>query len=770
MSTRTITYTVNVNAEGAKKGARDMKVTMRSMSQDSAKAEVSMDKLGKSIGKNFGANVDVAEDKTKSLANSLRQGFRDSDKAQKNFNTLSREYKLLSSRVGRTADQQEQLNAIYRLGSTATLSQKKATLELVKAYQLQRAAGSNVQKSFRGMRGQMQNFGYQMQDVAVQMQMGTNAMTIFSQQGSQLAAGFGATGAIVGAGIAFAGMMGSLLLPALFQGDKEVKKLNESLQELAKTVNLTKEAAGILIKAQDENIKGAEKEITVLDEQIKFRKSHIALSKSTIQNYEKESEVYKELVKGLQSHKDKLEILQYKLQEQNLIIGKATDKKIMYNAAIGIGTDKIKEWADSNKDITTSLAAQVEQLGLSNSQLLELTKSQKLKTLADQKAGDVAIANATANYDALIVAARRTEMEQELSKELAERSTQEAELKRTQNEALAAEKKLLNLRAGLTDSGKLDQLRTQYEQEKSQLAGHQDALIALEQKYERDRLQISGTAWEKYLDGLKNASMDFEKLSEDMLQGSIEGLSDGIANAIVNADNLGEAFENTFKSVAEAGISALIKMGLQRTIFSTLDTGLKAKETGVHVAAEATKAEATLAAKALEMQATKALYVLNVYGRGMAETTLGSINAAASTAAIPIIGAALAPAAAAAFMSFGTAATGTAVGFAGAFDKGGVIPQGMTGIVSEYGDELVNGVMVKGGQGGTRVTGREDTAKMVNNNGGNNTFNITSSGNVSPEAIARAVARSLKKPNKILDTMVYDSVNRGSKNRGKRFA
>ena len=54
--------------------------------------------------------------------------------------------------------------------------------------------------------------------------------------------------------------------------------------------------------------------------------------------------------------------------------------------------------------------------------------------------------------------------------------------------------------------------------------------------------------------------------------------------------------------------------------------------------------------------------------------------------------------------------------------------------------------------------------------GGNNTFNITSSGNVSPEAIARAVARSLKKPNKVLDTMVYDSVTRGSKNRGKRFA
>ena len=269
MSTRTITYTVKVDAEGAKKGARDMKVTMRSMSQDSAKAEASMDKLGKSIGKGFNANVDVAEDKTKSLANSLKQGFRDSDKAQKNFNSLSREYKLLSSRVGRTADQQEQLNAIYRLGSTATLSQKKATLELVKAYQLQRTAGTTVQKSFRGMRGQMQNFGYQMQDVAVQMQMGTNAMTIFSQQGSQLAAGFGPKGALIGAGIAFAGMLGSLLIPNLFKSSAETKKLSEELINLAKTVGLTENQSKLLVKTKTESLKLDQKKLKSVDLEIK---------------------------------------------------------------------------------------------------------------------------------------------------------------------------------------------------------------------------------------------------------------------------------------------------------------------------------------------------------------------------------------------------------------------------------------------------------------------------------------------------------------------
>ncbi len=73
-------------------------------------------------------------------------------------------------------------------------------------------------------------------------------------------------------------------------------------------------------------------------------------------------------------------------------------------------------------------------------------------------------------------------------------------------------------------------------------------------------------------------------------------------------------------------------------------------------------------------------------------------------------------AAAAGYIAFGTslgaAQAGAIMGttIAGAFDKGGTIPAGQNGIVSEYGDELVNGVLVKGP---ARVTSREDTAKMM---------------------------------------------------------
>jgi len=73
------------------------------------------------------------------------------------------------------------------------------------------AVGTAV-SSMGGMRGVMGQLGYQFQDIAVQAQMGTNALVIFAQQGSQIAGAFGPTGAIVGAVIAVVGALGMAFL------------------------------------------------------------------------------------------------------------------------------------------------------------------------------------------------------------------------------------------------------------------------------------------------------------------------------------------------------------------------------------------------------------------------------------------------------------------------------------------------------------------------------------------------------------------------------
>lgn len=77
-----------------------------------------------------------------------------------------------------------------------------------------------------GMRNVAGQLGYQLQDIAVQAQMGVSAFTILGQQGSQVASVFGPTGAMVGAIIA----VGAALLGMASASDTA----GESIDELAK--------------------------------------------------------------------------------------------------------------------------------------------------------------------------------------------------------------------------------------------------------------------------------------------------------------------------------------------------------------------------------------------------------------------------------------------------------------------------------------------------------------------------------------------------------
>ena len=77
-----------------------------------------------------------------------------------------------------------------------------------------------------GMRNIAGQLGYQLQDIAVQAQMGVSAFSILGQQGSQVASVFGPTGAMVGAIIA----VGAALLGMASASDTA----GESIDELAK--------------------------------------------------------------------------------------------------------------------------------------------------------------------------------------------------------------------------------------------------------------------------------------------------------------------------------------------------------------------------------------------------------------------------------------------------------------------------------------------------------------------------------------------------------
>lgn len=87
-------------------------------------------------------------------------------------------------------------------------------------------------QQFGAMRGSLGQLGYQIQDVAVQLQSGQNAMLVFGQQGSQIASIFGPGGAVIGAVLAVSAALGTALLPRLFDSTDAAKDLEQALEDL----------------------------------------------------------------------------------------------------------------------------------------------------------------------------------------------------------------------------------------------------------------------------------------------------------------------------------------------------------------------------------------------------------------------------------------------------------------------------------------------------------------------------------------------------------
>lgn len=105
-----------------------------------------------------------------------------------------------------------------------------------------KAANDNVKSANRNL-GQL---GFQIQDIAVQLQGGQNPLLVLSQQGSQVASIFGPGGIVVGAFLAVAAAIGSALLPSLFKTNDAIKDLDKSMDALNEIMTETKDKTLVL--------------------------------------------------------------------------------------------------------------------------------------------------------------------------------------------------------------------------------------------------------------------------------------------------------------------------------------------------------------------------------------------------------------------------------------------------------------------------------------------------------------------------------------------
>ena len=120
-----------------------------------------------------------------------------------------------------------------------------------KAEEKVKGAGESFKKPvapLKNLRSQAQQASYQLQDIAVQAQMGTNGFTIFAQQGSQLASVFGPAGAVTGALIAFGGIVGRLLWDSFNKTGEAMKALKVEMKSLEENFDSLGEAGKAYVK------------------------------------------------------------------------------------------------------------------------------------------------------------------------------------------------------------------------------------------------------------------------------------------------------------------------------------------------------------------------------------------------------------------------------------------------------------------------------------------------------------------------------------------
>ena len=116
--------------------------------------------------------------------------------------------------------------------------------------------------SVRKLRNTAGQLGFQVQDIAVQLQSGTNAMIVFGQQGSQIAGAFGPGGAILGAVIAVGAAVGTALVAHFSNGTEAAKDFKKEIDELTEGFDKLGDAARtVAIRDISEDIKKAEEEI-----------------------------------------------------------------------------------------------------------------------------------------------------------------------------------------------------------------------------------------------------------------------------------------------------------------------------------------------------------------------------------------------------------------------------------------------------------------------------------------------------------------------------
>lgn len=717
---RSTTFQLHVKNED---GVTKMRTFTRSVSD----ADQTVKKLNEELGENVDVTIKSANS-VQNLTQNARAQVTQIERANKAFERQKADLQQLINVTGKTGEEQAVLNAQYRLGSNATEEQRQEIAQLTRQYYALNEAQNTTGGSMRNLRGVAQNFGWQMQDTIVQLQMGTDWMIVMSQQGSQMAAAFGATGAIVGAVIALAGAA----LPSIIELLGETSASTKELEAAQKSLDEIFDTSQFTIKGYTDELR----ELFEVDQQfaeLKILAATFEAEKVMKAARDEAIELTKEM-RGLgdgfrftntlqEEYNEDLADLANKFNLTTEEVQKLNRAAVTLKGGGSLGgfSTVIKEIATNNPNATesfTDMALAVAQAAI-ESEVAE-KQIERLNTIISEGISTTQsytseIDELVASYNNKFIALDMTDREMAIYN--------------------------ARMQAGLDISGEelaaLERSINAYFDRKEAIEQAEDAAKKREQADRKEQKELEKL--ERALDRVINKSGDWNKFTNQYTDGldTIDqalqkGLIDSVEEATEISDQLFEEFFNNVSHMFEDNVGNNDFMENFEGLMSALEDQ---DPTGILEYTQALQGQIATFGQMSSMMTDTFNLIFN--GTEQVKEAVAEMNGvqqamffitqsiAAATAIINGIElgsklAAMFPLAAPQMIATGAAIGGAQAGaimgttFAGMFDKGGYIPSGQTGIVSEYRDELVNGVLVKGP---ASVTGGDETSRIMSNGG-----------------------------------------------------
>lgn len=646
------------------------------------------DALNASLGEGVTATISNVSSK-EDMVRQARLLVDQLNRTEKQVQQLTAQYQLQAQMVGKDRDEIERLNAVARLGANATQAQKDQVLASVAAFQQARSAAEGTGGSLRNVRGVAQNLGWQLQDTVVQLQMGTSAFVVLSQQGSQFAAAFGPTGAVVGAVIAIAGALLGSLIPALKDSSKEIDTMMGKLSELS---NSQKELARLEL---NKNIDANSKSVAELGQRIatlnNYQRTYGKLTQGQSEDLIKLKSDYDGLTQQGDKYRKQLEQLNggpSKTFTQNM-----KDMKDGLNQQI-IALEK-GDRAAAIYAATMKITAEGQKEGLSDAvikqQVADMTTLiNRQYDLSDAKKAD-RVADKQARADA--AAWRKEDAEfQSLAKSLVKQTNTTQEEYDRRKAIIDAHVKAVGSTDSQAANAYIDLEVWKTEQLDKELKTREAVLKQLQNAQDTQFGKTNPVGQENDLFKENQAKLHQLWLDNQLSQQTSHDQKLIDEEMRINALMEREAKRHTDKLDKIANEQKATELqtyadftGSLGNVFNQLqqaaEDGSKEAQILFYVNRAIALAETIINT---ELGATKALGQMGIFG--IPSSTLIRATGYASAGII----------------------AGTT--FAGAYDAGGYIPSGSSGIVSEYADELVNGTLV---QGPAHVTSSDKTAQKM---------------------------------------------------------